>query len=63
MRLLSTLILIGVLGVGSWWLWSHNSDVHDIVSKYVDSGDILTLEAKYTPDKIVDTNRKKLLQD
>lgn len=63
MRLLTTVVLVGVLGLGSWWIWSHNHDVQNIISQYVDSGEILTLEAKYTPDQIIETNRKKLLQD
>ncbi len=63
MRLITTLIIIGFLVFGSWWLWNHNTEVREMVKQYVDTGEVLTLEARYTPEQIVEQNRSKLLQD
>lgn len=63
MRTIYSLILLGFLGFGSWWLWENNAVVRGLLSEYVDSAHFLTLEARYTPDQIMEQHRKELLGD
>ena len=53
--------LLVVAGAGSWWLWNHNAQFRNIIGEYVDNGEFLTLEARYTPQQIMDGHKKELL--
>ena len=61
MRSLFSFVLFVSLGVGFWWLWNNHDEFRGIINEYVENGDFLTLEAKYTPEQIIETNRKDLL--
>lgn len=61
MRIFITLALLAAAGVGSWWLWNHNTPLRNFVAEYVDNGEFLTLEARYTPQQIMETRKKELL--
>lgn len=63
MRTLYVVLLVGFLGIGSWWLWENNGFIRSLVDQYVDSGHFLTLEARYTADQIMEQHRKELLGD
>src|SRR5262245_44677268 len=63
MRAIYTIILLGFLAVGSWWLWENNAVVRGLFSEYVDGNHFLTLEARYTPDQIMEQHRYELLSD
>jgi hypothetical protein len=63
MRTIYTLILLAFLGIGSWWLWEHNTVVRGFLAEYVDGNQFLTLEARYTPDQIMEQHRQELLGD
>lgn len=56
------LILAAIAG-GGWWLWQHPQMVNwkDRVLQYVDNRDIVTLEARYLPEQIIEAHRKELL--
>lgn len=58
--ILGTIIL---LSGGAWWLWQENPQLHSDVMAYLQNGEILTLESKYTPDYIMEQKRSVLLQD
>ena len=50
-RLITFVIIAGFIGFGTWWLWNNNDRVQNIIGDYVDNGEILTLEARFTPSK------------
>lgn len=58
-----SLIYLGLLvaiGAGGWWTWQ-NTDVKDVVYQYVENGEILTLESRYTPEQIMEAHRAELI--
>lgn len=63
MRLIfSTLCLFAIAG-GTWYLWDNNPNFRDMLSHYIENGEILTLEARYTPEQIMDAHRADLISD
>ncbi|PJD93846.1 MAG: hypothetical protein CK425_12270 [Parachlamydia sp.] len=61
MRLLLILGLSCSLVVGSWWFWNHNEDVRALINQYIENGEILTLEARFTPQQIMELHQDELL--
>ncbi len=62
MRWVIAFILICALGIGAWWL-TDNQSFYDVIGNYVENGEFVTLEARYTPDQIMDTHRQELIAD
>lgn len=58
----SFFIVFGLL-LGTWYLWNYNPSFRNLVAEYVDNGEFLTLEARYTPQQIMETHKKDLLVD
>ncbi len=52
-----------LLGAGSWWMWENQPDIRNTIEQYVENGDFLTLEARYTPKQLMENHRKDLLAD
>lgn len=48
---------------GGYWLWNYNPSFWDSVQYYVENGEIMTLEARYTPEQIMESHRRELLVD
>lgn len=63
MRRVSFLVLVACLAVGTWWLWNNNDQLHRMVQSYVENGEFVTLEARYTPEQIMESHRKELIAD
>lgn len=63
MRILKIIFIACVVGVAGWWLWENEHEVTQQVSHYVGKGDILTLEARFSPEKIMEIHRGELLED
>jgi len=63
MRKLIKLALICSVLAGGVWLWNTQPDIRESILQYVENGDFLTLEARYTPEQIINTHRKELLSD
>ena len=63
MRRILMLVLIAGLAAGGWWMWNNNPDMFSTIEQYVDNGEFLTLEVRFTPDQIMDKHRKELLVD
>lgn len=61
-KILFFLICLAVVG-GGWWLWTNNGDIKNVVSRYVENSEFQTLEARYTPQQIMDAHSKELLGD
>ena len=58
-----TLVLLAGVGFGGWWFWNHNQQLRDVVDQYIENGEFLTLEARYTPERIMEAHKKELLPD
>jgi hypothetical protein len=56
---LSTFVLLA-LSIGGWWVWSQ-SDIGYTLRSYVENGEILTLEARYSAEQLMRSYRKELL--
>ena len=63
MKIISTFLTIAAIVAGAWWLWHNNAPFRNFLAEYVDNGEFLTLEARYTPEQIMDTHRVELLGD
>lgn len=61
MRSVLTLVIGCVILAGAWWFWNHNENMRDLVNQYIENGEILTLEARFTPQQIMDLHQKELL--
>lgn len=59
---MACLLTVLVLG-GGWWGWNHSDRLHDFLGDYIERGEFLTLEARYTPDQIIEQHRRELLSD
>jgi hypothetical protein len=60
-RLMMYLGLWGVLAICVWWIWDKSTDMRDLVYQYVENGEILTLESKFTPEDIMEAHRGELV--
>jgi hypothetical protein len=55
--------IIVAAGIGGWWVWNNDSHVAGLVGQYVDNSEFLTLEARYTAEKIMEQHAQELLGD
>jgi hypothetical protein len=55
--------LFGAFVIGAWWFWNYHEDMRNLVTQYVENGEIVTLEARFTPQQIMDLHRAELLGD
>lgn len=63
MRFFTTMVIVVALVAGGWWLWNNNSQLREVIDQYVGSTELLTLEARYTAQQIMDAHSKELLGD
>lgn len=63
MRRIALLILIVAIAGGGWWLWNESAILRDTFLQYVENGELTTLEARYTPEHVMEKRRKELLPD
>ncbi len=61
MRIISCISLAAVIGLGAWFAWNNTSYITDMIDNHISSGNVITLEARYTAEQIMDTRRKELL--
>jgi len=58
-------VLLGALaiaiGASAWWVWHNHHVIKDGLQEYVENGEFLTLEARYTPEELMAAHRKELL--
>lgn len=58
------LILLALLGGAGWYYWDSGlNNATSMVKQYVDNGEITTFKARYTPEQIMEANRKELIVD
>lgn len=53
MKLLSTIITLGILGYGLWWVDDHYPHLKTIAMEKIGTSNVLALEAKITPQKLL----------
>ncbi|NGX41975.1 MAG: hypothetical protein K940chlam7_00249 [Chlamydiae bacterium] len=63
MRLFSTLFTVAILGIGFWLFWQINPSFREVVQSYVENGEFLTLEARYSAEQIMQQHSSELLPD
>lgn len=63
MKIFTFLIVLVGLALGGFWLWHNNDSFRNFVADYIDNGEFLTLEARYTPEQIMETHKSELLVD
>lgn len=61
-KIFSIACMVAIAG-GLWYLWETNPSIRDTISLYVENGEILTLEARYTSEQIMDAHRAELILD
>jgi hypothetical protein len=61
MKLAVMLVVLVSTTVGGWWLWNYHMPFRNFIADYVENGEFLTLEARYTPQQIMDSHKKELL--
>lgn len=63
MRILFSLITLGMLGYGLWWASSTQPEIRDKVDNILNTGSFQTLEIRYASNQIMESHRKELLKD
>lgn len=63
MRLILMTAAAIALAAGSWYVWENNPNLRDMLSQYIENGEILTLEARYTPEQIMEAHQNELITD
>jgi len=63
MRKLFPILLIAATAFGGIWLFNSNPDFADTITQYIENSDFLTLEARYSPEEIMQAHRHELLVD
>ncbi|MEM1282242.1 MAG: hypothetical protein AAGG81_01670 [Chlamydiota bacterium] len=58
----SFIIVLGIIGI-SYWSWKNNPQITEQLKQYLDKSDIITLEARYTPEQIMKAHSHELLND
>lgn len=58
-RLLIAIAL--AVAAGGWWMWENQSSVRDTIGQYVENGEFMTMQARFTPEQLMEAHRKELL--
>lgn len=61
MRRWTTLLFFAAFGAAVWWYWDDALDLKQHAFNYIENGDFLTLEARYSPERIMEARRQELL--
>jgi hypothetical protein len=63
MRKILIVLMAIALFVGGLWLWNNNSDFKNTWTAFGNSGQFQTMEARYTPQQIMEAHSQELLGD
>ena len=63
MRPILILVIVSVLGLGSFWSWNYFPGFRSKVDDYLSSATFQTLEVRYSAESIMEAHRKELLKD
>lgn len=59
-KILFYVLIAGAL-IAGLWLYNNHEQAIGVVQQYVENGELVTLEAKFTPEQIMENHRKELL--
>lgn len=62
-RSFTSLLGIVLLGAAAYWFWNNAENTFDTLNQYVENNELLTLEARYTPDQIIAKHQNELALD
>jgi hypothetical protein len=62
-RLLGLLATVVLTLSGAWWVCDTQPWVRNVVNRYFQTGNFLTLEVRYTADQVMESHRTELLKD
>lgn len=63
-KALALIVILGGIAAAGWFFWDSGlNNATSMVKQYVDNGEISTFKARFTPEQIMDNNRKELLVD
>jgi hypothetical protein len=62
-RRLPLLIILALFASGGWWVWNSAALANwkDQVFQYVDNRDIVTLEARFLPEQVIEAHRQEIV--
>lgn len=63
MRILSLVVSIALLSFSGWWAFNNIPEVHRFIGDIGKSSKLITLEARFSPEQVMENNRKELLGD
>lgn len=63
MRIFRVTAVCVLLVLGAWALWTNSASFREMIQSYVENGEFLTLEARFSPEQIMESNRAELLPD
>jgi hypothetical protein len=63
MRKTILILAITALAAGAGWYFNSGEHLSGLVQQYVENGEFTTLKARYSPEQIMEINRKDLLVD
>ena len=63
MRFFSSIFVAALALTGFWVLLNLNPQLQEIVQSYVENGEFITLEARFSPEQIMSENKTTLLTD
>jgi len=62
MKIISSLIFFGLVGYGIWWVNDKHPEWKEKAYELIQSGEFATLEVRYTPEQIMEENKRHLLK-
>lgn len=63
LRIIGSIVAILGLGSGAWWMSTNSQSTTTFIDQHIDTGEFLTLEARFTPDQIMEAQSGRLLKD
>ena len=63
MRIVSTLLTVAALGYGAYYVYETKPEIAQQAMDLVNTGSLLSLEARYTAQQIMESQRYKLIKD
>lgn len=63
MPFLSSFLMLAAIAFGGWYTWNEYPQVRQFIATQIPSHEVYTLEARYTPEQIMEQNKEQLLTD
>src|SRR5262245_39020061 len=63
MRYIFLFVLVLASAAGGYLAWNRNPELRNLVANYLQNGEFITLEARFTAEQIMEQHRAELLGD